>query len=69
MDGLETLREVETEWLANALNGFIANLGYPVGMGVGLHPKDAEKAASKLFDRYLKMIGMARDAALAKQKG
>lgn len=28
----------------------IANLGYPVGMGLGPHPKDAEKIIRKLSE-------------------
>lgn len=61
-EGMEALRKVETAWLAEALSTSIANLGYPVGCGATLHPKDAEKAAAALFDRYAKMVEMARRA-------
>lgn len=58
----EALREVETEWLATELGNAIANLGYPVGCGIAPHPETLRKAATKLFDRYAKMIELARNA-------
>ena len=58
----EALREVETEWLARELGESIANLGYPVGCGIAPHPETLKKAANKLFDRYVRMIEMARTA-------
>lgn len=56
------VREIEVEWLAAELAASIANLGYPVGMGLAPHPEQVKKAAEKLFDRYAKMIDMARRA-------
>lgn len=67
-DGMKVLREVETKWLAGELGLSIANLAYPVGCGVAPQQEHLEKAAGKLFDRYSRMIEMARraphDAAL-----
>ena len=61
----ETLREVETEWLARELCDGIAGLGYPVGCGIAPHPDTLKKAATKIFDRYAKMIELARNAEIA----
>ena len=61
----EALREVETEWLANELSFAIKNLGYPVGCGIAPHSDTMKKAANKLFDRYAKMIELARNAEIA----
>ncbi len=59
-EGMEALREVEVAWLSDQLASSIANLGYPVGMGIPPHPDQIKKAATTLFDRYAKMIEMAR---------
>lgn len=55
------LREVEVNWLTDSLGVAIANLGYPVGCGVAPNREQLLRAASKLTDRYMAMIGMARD--------
>ena len=60
----EALRDVEIGWLARELGASIASLGYPVGCGIAPRPKQLEQAASRLFDRYAKMIRLARGAAL-----
>ncbi len=65
LKGLETLREVETEWLADQLTESIANLSYPVGMGEGPTPDHARKAAETLFDRYSQMIAAINARAQA----
>lgn len=54
------LREIEREWLADELGRAIANLGYPVGMGVAPPREILLNAADNLFDRYAKMIEMVR---------
>ena len=56
---IEMLRDVETKWLTAELGRSIANLGYPVGMGVAPHHDTLMKAATTLFDRYAKMIELA----------
>lgn len=63
MPEIEMLREVETKWLAAQLGLAISNLAYPVGMGIEPHPEALAKAADTLFDRYAKMIEMARAEA------
>lgn len=60
---MDVLREVEIEWLSIELSRSIANLGYPVGCGVPPHPDQVKKAAETLFDRYAKMIELARQNA------
>ena len=62
-EGIAMVREIEVEWLAAELAASIANLGYPVGCGIAPHRKQLEKAAATLFDRYARMIRMAREAA------
>lgn len=57
--------EVEVAWLSDVLSNSIANLGYPVGMGVAPHPEQIRRAAETLFERYAKMIEMARYGALS----
>lgn len=52
-------RELEIEWLSEALRETIANLAYPVGMGIGPQKRWCERAAKKLFERYAGMIEMA----------
>ena len=51
----ETLREKVTEavvyLLAQDLDRTIANLAYPVGMGVGIGPEKSEKAARNIMAR------------------
>ena len=46
----------------------IANLGYPVGMGIGVGPELAERAASrildKLTDKALRDLLAARQASI-----
>lgn len=61
---METLREVETQWLAEQLSHSIENLGYPVGCGILPRSETMKIAAAKLFDRYAKMISMAKRAAV-----
>jgi len=56
------LRAVEVAWLTNHLNHSIANLGYPVGCGQAPEPEQVRRAAETLFERYAKMIEMARSA-------
>jgi hypothetical protein len=63
MTDLDALREVEVEWLSGELGRAIAGLGYPVGCGVPPHPDQLQKAAETLFDRYAKMIELARSNA------
>jgi hypothetical protein len=65
MSDMDTLREVEVEWLSGELARAIAGLGYPVGCGVPPHPDQVKKAAETLFDRYAKMIELARANAAA----
>lgn len=60
MSDMEALREVETEWLSSELERAIKNLGYPVGMGIAPHPEHLRAAAKALFERYAKMIELAR---------
>lgn len=62
---MDVLREVEVAWLSERLSESIAGLGYPVGMGIAPHPDQISKAAGILFERYAKMIEMARKAALS----
>lgn len=61
---IEALREIETAWLAEELSHAIANLGYPVGCGIPPYIGHMQLAASKLFDRYARMIELARKAGL-----
>jgi hypothetical protein len=61
-EAFEALREIEVAWLSRELSGAIANLGYPVGMGISPHPEQIKKAATALFERYAKMIEMAHAA-------
>lgn len=56
------LREVEVEWLIDNLEGAIKNLSYPVGCGVAPKYEHLKFAGEKLFERYAKMIEMARKA-------
>ncbi len=57
---IEEIREAEIAWLSETLGESIANLGYPVGCGQAPHPETLKKAATTLFDRYAKMIELAR---------
>lgn len=59
---VNVLRETEVAWLEKELGDAIANLGYPVGMGIRPHPKQLKYAAKRLFERYAKMIELARRA-------
>ena len=61
-EGIEALRKVEVAWLSEQLSTWIANLGYPVGCGIAPHPETIKRAAETLFDRYAKMIELARQA-------
>lgn len=63
-EDFQALREVEVAWLASELSRAIANLAYPVGMGVAPQHYHVEAAAKTLFERYAKMIEMAHGAAL-----
>lgn len=62
-EDFEVLHKVETEWLAEALSDSIANLGYPVGCGVGLSKESADRAASKIVDRYIDILWRIRKTA------
>lgn len=68
-EAFEALREIEVAWLAGELSRAIANLGYPVGMGLPPSPEHCERAAATLFERYAKMIEMARFGALQPKAG
>ena len=59
MTDIEILRDVEIDWLAFELGESIANLAYPVGMGAAPKPEQLRNAATKLFDRYMRMIELA----------
>lgn len=61
MSDIEALREIEEEWLANELGRAIKNLAYPVGCGAAPHDHHLKAAARALFDRYARMIELARD--------
>lgn len=61
-DDFAALRDVEEAWLAAELGRAIANLAYPVGCGSPPHDYHLKAAAKALFDRYAKMIEMARHA-------
>lgn len=37
-------------WVADSLRESIANLGYPVGMGMAPHPKSIERAAKLICE-------------------
>jgi hypothetical protein len=50
-------------WVAQSLQDSIANLGYPVGMGVAPNPASTERAA-KLICEY---VACQVDAALAEK--
>jgi hypothetical protein len=54
-DKIELMRDVETEWLAHNLGRSIANLGYPVGMGIAPHEDALQQAAAMLFERFIAM--------------
>lgn len=64
-EDFEVLRELEVAWLTSTLCDSIANLGYPVGMGMAPNPEQIKKAATTLFERYAKMIAMARGCAFS----
>ena len=59
----EQLREIETAWIAKCLGDSIANLGYPVGMGIPPSDEALSRAANMLFDRFEKLT-----AAIAQDK-
>jgi len=44
--GLEEIIRAEIPWIANSLQESIANLGYPVGMGVSPNADACQKAAT-----------------------
>lgn len=67
-DGMEALREIEVAWLSRELGRAISNLSYPVGCGVAPADYHLEAAAKALFERYAKMIKMARLAAVGTGK-
>lgn len=69
MTDMEVLREIEVAWLSDRLSESITNLGYPVGCGIAPHPEQIAKAANILFDRYAKMIEMARESAKTSAEG
>ncbi len=68
-EDFEVLREVEEAWLCRELANAIKNLGYPVGMGIAPKESHLKAAATALFDRYGKMIKMARGMRDAAQAG
>jgi hypothetical protein len=53
----------ERVWLAESLSASIANLGYPVGMGMSPHPESCLEAADKILAHFHERDA-ARDAAL-----
>lgn len=53
------IREIEREWLADQLGASIANLGFPVGMGIAPPREMLLLAADKLFDRYARIIELS----------
>lgn len=69
-EGMEALREMEVEWLADSLGIAISSLGYPVGCGQAPHPDALRLAGTKVFERYAKIVELAsrrnleRDAQL-----
>lgn len=58
-EDIELIRDLEIPWLKTMLADSIANLGYPVGMGVSPSEAHLDHAAEFLFARYEKMIGLA----------
>ena len=69
-EGIDVLKSMEIAWLADLLTSSIANLGYPVGCGVAPSPATMTKAATTVWERYEKIIGLAarghpRPAAIA----
>lgn len=58
-EGLEVLKSMEIAWLADLLGSSIANLGYPVGCGIAPNPETMQRAATKVFERYENIIGLA----------
>lgn len=67
-DDFGALRDVEVEWLSSELSRAISNLAYPVGMGIAPHETHIKNAAGALFERYAKMIEMARRAGIRAQQ-
>jgi hypothetical protein len=61
----ELLREREIPWLKTAISEAVANLGYPVGMGISPSEAHLEKAADTLFSRYQRMIDLASQGAFS----
>lgn len=47
-------RERDVRWISAELEVWVANLGYPVGMGVVPHPVQTERFAEGLFDALAK---------------
>jgi hypothetical protein len=60
-----SIREALIAALAGDLERSIANLGYPVGMGMAPHPDECRKAAEGIIDR----ITPKALALLAEQEG
>lgn len=56
------LREKEEAWLSKELARSISSLAYPVGMGIAPKSHHLKNAARTLFERYARMIEMARAA-------
>jgi hypothetical protein len=52
---IEAIREIEVPWLVKELGDSIANMPYPVGMGMAPHPEHLQRAAERLFERWTKM--------------
>ena len=64
---VEAFRKTEIPWLVKELGDSIANLGYPVGMGVAPNPDQLHQAAEALFERWCKMA--SRIATYAREGG
>jgi hypothetical protein len=62
MGEIELLRAVEVAWLSGQLSMWMANLSYPVGMGIEPLDNHVQSLAETLFARYANMIEMARSA-------
>ena len=49
-------------WVAMSLHESIANLGYPVGMGMAPHPESTERAAKMICDYVAAQIDTDQSA-------
>lgn len=64
----DALREVERAWLAKELARAIANLGYPVGMGIAPSQEHIDRMAGTLADRAVSQVRQAVTAARAERE-